>query len=310
GPPAIRCAARGVVAVRPTANATAVSLESEHVRVRLTPAFCSSFGLFVRLMVGPPPRSLAADAAAAALMREGRPPNSFTFELKVRTVDVDFFTGPCCPSAVSAAFVVGGVSMKQHATAAGAPGAGSRASFQMSFEAVEATQRRDPSRNAPALPYEAAQLIGAFVGHGGAPGVFSAWLSARKRPGGSSQAGPTYVQPFLVALGSSSATAQAFSVVSTSSGPRHRLVNSLSLRLTPMMLAWYPPTFRILMGHYNRFAANAFRSFRSRADMPRRRIAVLSYDIDIQGCSAVLLASLADSARGVHLSAGKVTFKE
>ncbi|CBN76641.1 conserved unknown protein [Ectocarpus siliculosus] len=279
GPPAIRCAARGVVAVRPTANATAVSLESEHVRVRLTPAFCSSFGLFVRLMVGPPPRPLAADAAAAALMREGRPPTSFTFELK-------------------------------HATAAGAPGAGSRASFQMSFEAVEATQRRDPSRNAPALPYEAAQLIGAFVGHGGAPGVFSAWLSARKRPGGSSQAGPTYVQPFLVALGPSSATAQVFSVVSTSSGPRHRLVNSLSLRLAPMMLAWYPPTFRILMGHYNRFAANAFRSFRSRADMPRRRIAVLSYDIDIQGCSAVLLASLADGARGVHLSAGKVTFKE
>ncbi|CAM9544192.1 unnamed protein product, partial [Ectocarpus fasciculatus] len=281
GPPAIRCAARGIVTVRPTANAIAVSLESEHVRVRLTPAFCSSFGLFVRLMVGPPPRPLAADAAAAALMRGGRPPNSFTFELK-------------------------------HATAAGAPGAGSRASFQMSFEAVEATQRRDPSRNAPALPHEAAQLIGAFVGHGGAPGsgMFSAWLSARKRPGGTSQAGPTYVQPFLVALGSSSATAEAFSVVSTSSGPRHRLVNSLSLRLAPMILAWYPPTFRILMGHYNRFAANAFRSFRSRADMPRRRIAVLSYDIDIQGCSAVLLASLADGARGVHLSAGKVTFKE
>ncbi|CAN0569886.1 unnamed protein product, partial [Ectocarpus sp. 12 AP-2014] len=77
-----------------------------------------------------------------------------------------------------------------------------------------------------------------------------------------------------------------------------------------MMLAWYPPTFRILMGHYNRFAANAFRSFRSRADMPCRRIAILSYDIDIQGCSAVLLASLADGARGVHLSAGKVAFKE
>ncbi|CAN0117440.1 unnamed protein product, partial [Ectocarpus sp. 12 AP-2014] len=279
GPPVIRCAAQGVVAVRPTANTTAVSLESEHVRVRLTPAFCSSSGLFVRLMVGPPPRPLAADAAAATLMREGRPPNSFTFELK-------------------------------HATAAGAPGAGSRASFKMSFEAVEATQRRDPSRNAPALTYEAAQLIGAFVGHGGTPGVFSAWLSARKRPGGSSQAGPTYVQPFLVALRPSSATAQAFSVVSTSSGPRHRLVNRLCLRLAPMMLAWYPPTFRILMGHYNRFAANAFRSFRSRADMPRRRIAVLSYDIDIQGCSAVLLASLADGARGVHLSAGKVVFKE
>lgn len=309
-PPAIRCAARGVVAVRPTANATAVSLESEHVRVRLTPAFCSSFGLFVRLMVGPPPRPLAADAAAAALMRVGRPPNSFTFALKVRTVDVDFFTGPCCPSAVSATFVVGGVSMKQHATAAGAPGAGSQASFQMSFEAVEATQRRDPSRNAPALPHEAAQLIGAFVGDDGAPGMFSAWLSARKAPAATSHAGPTYVQPFVVALGSSSAIAKAFSVVSTSSGPRHRLVNSLSLRLSPMMLAWYPPTFRILMGHYNRFAANAFRSFRSRADMPRRRIAVLSYDIDIQGCSAVLLASLADGARGVHLSAGKVTFKE
>ncbi len=316
-PPAIQCAARGIVTVRPGENATAVFLESEHVWVRLTPAFCASFGLFVRFMVGPPPRPLEPDSPQAIAAR-GRPPNSFTFELKVGTVDVDFLTGPCSPSAVSAAFVVGGVSLRQHATGAAAPEAGSQASFEMSFDAVEATQRRDPWRNAPALPQEAAQLIEAFLGRavgggdGAAPGsrVFSAWLSARRgERGRGGTPGLSYMQPFLVALGKNE-DAQAFSVVTTSSGPRHRLVNSLSLRLAPVLLACYPPTFRILVGHYNRFAANAFRPFRSRADMPLKVIAVISYDIDIRGCSAVLLASLVDGARGIHVSAGEVTFKE
>lgn len=316
-PPAIRCAARGIVTIRPGENSTAVSLESEHVGVRLTPAFCASFGLFIRFMVGPPPRPLAADSPLALAARD-RPPNSFTFKLKVGTVDVDFLTGPCCPSAVSAAFVVSGVSMRQHATGAALPEAGSQASFEMSFEAVKATQRRDPWRNAPALPQEAVQLIGAFLGEvpgsaeGGAPGyrLFSEWLSARKGADGRSDAiGSSYMQPFLVALGGNT-SAQAFSVISTSSGPRHRLVNSLLLRLAPVLLVCYPPTFRILVGHYNRFAANAFRAFRSRADMPRRRIALVSHDIDIRGCGAVLLASLVDGARGIHVSAGEVTFKE
>lgn len=318
-PPAIRCAARGVVMIRPSENSAAVSLETEHVGVRLTPAFCASFGLFIRFMVGPPPRPLPADSALALAAR-GRPPNSFTFKLKVGNVDVDFLTGPCCPSAVSAAFVVSGVSMRQHATAASAtlPEGGSQASFGMSFEAVKAMQRRDPWRNAPALPHKAVQLIGAFLaelpgsGDGGAPGhgLFSEWLAARKGAERRSDAiGSSYTQPFLVALGGKTA-AQAFSVMSTSSGPRHRLVNSLLLRLAPVLLVCYPPTFRILVGHYNRFAANAFRPFRSRADMPRRRVARVSHDIDIQGCGAVLLASLVDGARGIHLSAGEVTFKE
>lgn len=318
GPTAIRCAARGIVTIRPSTNATVVSLHSEHVHVRLTPAFCASFGLFVRFMVGPPKPPLSAESALAIAARD-RPPVSFTFELKVRTVDVDFLTGLCDPSAVSAAFVVHGVSMRQHATGAAVPEAGSRASFEMSFEAVEATQRRDPWLDAPALPHKAVQLIGTFLGKvpasggdGVAPGdsLFWAWLSARKRADGAS--GPTgtaYTQPFLVALGTNS-SGQAFSVKTTSSGPRHRVVNSLSLRLTPVLLACYPPTFRILVGHYNRFATNAFRMFRSAADMPPRRIAVISYDIDIRGCSAVLLASLADGARGLQLSAGEVTFKE
>lgn len=318
GPTAIRCAARGIVTVRPSTNATAVSLHSEHVHVRLTPAFCASFGLFVRFMVGPPPRPLPAESALAIAARD-RPPVSFTFELKVRTVDVDFLTGLCNPSAVSAAFVVRGISMRQHATGSAAPEAGSQACFEMSFEAVEATQRRDPWLDAPALPQKAVQLIGTFVGkvsknggHSGAPGagLFSAWLSARKRAeGGSGRIGTCYTQPFLVALGTSS-SGQAFYVKTTSSGPRHRAVNSLSLRLAPVLLVCYPPTFRILVGHYNRFAANAFRMHRSRADMPRRRIAVISYDIDIRGCSSVLLASLVDGARGLQLSAGEVTFKE
>lgn len=318
GPTAIRCTARGIVTIRPSANATAVSLHSEHVRVRLTPAFCSSFGLFIRFMVGPPPRPLSAESALAIAAR-GRPPVSFTFELKVRTVDVDFLTGMCNPSAVSAAFVVGGVSMRQHATGATVPEAGSRASFEMGFEAVEATQRRDPWLNAPALPQKAMQLIETFLGKDpgsrgddGATGagLFSAWLSARKRAeGGSGRIGTSYTQPFLVVLGTSS-SGQVFSVQTTSSGPRHRVVNSLSLRLGPVLLACYPPTFRILVGHYNRFSTNAFRMYRSRADMPRKQIAVISYDIDIQGCSAVLLASLVDGTRGLQLSAGEVTFEE
>lgn len=317
-PAAIRCAARGIVTIRPSKNATSVSLESEHVGVRLTPAFCASFGLFIRFMVGAPPRPLAADSALALAARE-RPPKSFTFKLDVGAVDVDFLTGPCCPSAVSAAFVVSGVSMRQHATGAALPEAGTQASFKMSFEVVKATQRREPWRNAPALPQEAMQLIGIFLGKapesadGGTSAeyrLFSEWLSARK--GGERRSDaikPSYTQPFLVALGRNTA-AQAFSVASTSSGPRHRLVNSLSLRLAPVLLVCYPPTFRILVGHYNRFASNAFRMFRSRADMPRRRVALVSHDIDIRGCGAVLLASLVDGARGIHLSAGEVTFKE
>lgn len=318
GPTAIRCTARGIVTIRPSTNTTAVSLHSEHVHVRLTPAFCASFGLFVRFMVGPPKPSLPAESALA-IAAKGRPPVSFTFELKVRTVDVDFLTGLCNPSAVSAAFVVRGVSMRQHATGEAVPETGSRASFEMGFEAVEASQRRDPWLDAPALPHKAVQLIGTFLGKvpgsegdGVASGdsLFWAWLSARKRAeGGSGPTGTAYSQPFLVALETDS-SGQAFSVKTTSSGPRHRVVNSLSLRLKPVLLACYPPTFRILVGHYNRFATNAFRMFRSRADMPRRRIAVISYDVDIRGCSAVLLASLADGARGLQLSAGEVTFKE
>lgn len=326
-PPAIRCAARGIVTLRPNANATAVSLESEHVRARLTPAFCAAFGSFIRFMVGPPARPKSGDstALAAALRISHVPPKVFTFKLRVRGVDVDFIGDPCSPSAVSANIVVGGVAMKQKSVGEVLPGAGSKASFGMSFDTVEATQRRGPWRNAPAIPREAALLIRAFLGQAPLSGsdgdmsggdLFSAWLSARKGPGDERGAvGPSYTQPFIVKLEEGGRQAdgtieEAFSVLSTSSGPRHRLVNSLSLRLTPILLACYPPTFRLLVGHYNRFGGNAFRSFRSRADMPPRRIAVISYDIDIRGCGAVLLASLADGARGIHLSAGVVTIKE
>lgn len=328
-PPAIRCAARGIVTIRPAANATAVSLESEHVRARLTPAFCTAFGSFIRFMVGPPPRPrpTSGDSTALASSRTSHVPKVFTFKLRVRGVDVDFIGDPCSPSAVSANIVVGGVAMKQKSVGETLPGAGSKASFGMSFETVEATQRRDPWRNAPAIPREAALLIRAFIGQvplsdsdGDMSGgdLFSAWLSARKGPGGEHGAvGPSYTQPFIVRLGDegrgadgNKVSSEAFSVLSTSSGPRQRLVNSLSLRLTPILLACYPPTFRLLVGHYNRFGGNAFRPFRSRADLPPRRIAVVSYDIDIQGCSAVLLASLATGARGIHLSAGVVSIKE
>ena len=327
-PPAILCAARGIVTIRPAANATAVSLESEHVRARLTPAFCTAFGSFIRFMVGPPARPTSGDSTAlAAASRICHVPKVFTFELRVRGVDVDFIGDPCSPSAVSANIVVGGVAMKQKSVGETLPGAGSKASFGMSFETVEATQRRDPWRNAPAIPREAALLIRAFLGQvplsdsdGDMSGgdLFSAWLSARKGPGGERGAvGPSYTQPFIVRLGEEGREAagkkvlgEAFSVLSTSSGPRRRLVNSLALRLTPILLACYPPTFRLLVGHYNRFGGNAFRPFRSRADMPPRRIAVISYDIDIQGCSTVLLASLANGARGIHLSAGVVSIKE
>lgn len=327
-PPAIRCAARGIVTLRPAANATSVSLESEHVRARLTPAFCTAFGSFIRFMVGPPLRPTYGDSTAlAAASRISHVPKVFTFKLRVRGVDVDFIGDPCSPSAVSANIVVGGVAMKQKSVGETLPGAGSKASFGMSFETVEGTQRRDPWRNAPAIPREAALLIRAFLGKvplsdsdGGMSGgdLFSAWLSARKGRGGEHGAvGPSYTQPFIVRLSEegrgadgTEVSAEAFSVLSTSSGPRQRLVNSLSLRLTPILLACYPPTFRLLVGHYNRFGGNAFRPFRSRADMPPRRIAVISYDIDIRGCSAVLLASLADGARGIHLSAGVVSIKE
>ncbi|CAM9091454.1 unnamed protein product [Hapterophycus canaliculatus] len=284
GPPAIRCAARATVAVRPNTNATSVWLQSEHVRVRLTPAFCASFGSFVRLMVGPPPRPEAIDAAA---LTRDQPPISFTFEL-------------------------------DHAVGAASSAAGSQASFRMSFETAEATQRRDPWQNAPALAQSTVELVKDFLGdtsgsgYSDAPGscVFLAWILARKGARRTGTTGrPVYSQPFLVALGTAPG-AETFSVMSTSSGPRHRLVNSLSLRLSPVMLACYPPTCRILVAHYNRFVANAFRAFRSRADMPRKRVAVVTYDIDIRGCGAMLLASLADGARGIQLSAGEVTFKE
>lgn len=318
-PPSIRCAARGIVKTRPSSRATSVSLQSEHVRVRLTPAFCASFGSFVRLMVGPPARPSTMPVLLAETTYSQ--PESFTFTLGVLEADVDFITDPCCAGAVSSNVVVGEVSMRQKTTGAVSPGAGSQASFEMSFETVKATQRREARRNGPALPQAAIKRVGAFLGPvpgrsgGDSSGfdIFSAWISARKQmqPGNHTR-GTLYVQPFIIALGMGGGAnaARAFSVVSTSSGPRHRLINSLSLRLAPMLLACYPPTFRELMACYNRFAGNAFRLFRSRADMPRKRIAVVSYDIDIKGCGAVLLASLADGARGVHVSAGVVRIKE
>lgn len=335
-PAAIRCSAQGVVTTRPRENAVCVSLETEHVRVRLTPAFCSSFGSFIRFMVGPPARprtSFDADGSVALL----RVPEKFTFELKVGTADVDFFTGPCSPWAVSANIVVGAVFMRHRVTGAITPEAGTAASFEMGFKTLQGTQRRDPRRSAPAFPEDVAQLIGDFLGpapgggnvsddaSGGVGGreggrdQFFAWLSARNEPERREDEVETlYKQMFIMSAEKNSngtgdvaaATTQAFSVVTRSSGPRHRVVNRLELRLAPVLVACYPPTFRLLVGHYNRFGGNAFRPFRSRSSLPKRRIAVVLYDVDIRGCSAVLLASLADGARGIHLSAGVVSVKE
>lgn len=320
-PPVITCAARGVVTLTPSSNATSVSLHSEHVYARLTPAFCAAFGSFVRFMVGPPSRRTFATSTAASLTDgvDRKAASCFEFGLGVREVEVDFVTGPCSPWAVSANVLVGGLQMRQKSTAATSLRDGSQASFELSLDAVESTQRRDPCHNAPALPQGAIQLIRTFLepearSDGDRSGVdlFSAWLSARKRARrGNAADERATVQPFIVALRDGGATAaQAFSVTSTSAGPRHRLVNSLALRAAPLLLACYPPTVRLFVGHYNRFERNAFRSFRSRADLPPRRICVMSYDIDIRGCSAVLLASLAAGARGIHLSAGVVRVKK
>lgn len=323
-PPVIRCAARGVVAIRPGANATSVSLDSEYVRVRLTPAFCAAFGSFVRSMVGPPLRPSLTGPTALEIARSGYVPKCFTFELGLRKANVDFFTGPCNPWTVSSNLIVGGFFMRHKLVGAISPGTGSQASFRLSFETIKATQQRDPHRNAPAFPQKVVRLIGTFLqpfpGSSSALSgfdLFSAWLLARKEADGRDETiGTLYSQPFIITLDDcgdedrENAVGQVFSVMTTSMGPRHRLVNSLSLKLAPILLACYPPTFRLLVGHYNRFGANAFRLFRSHADLPRKRIAVVSYDVDIRGCSAVLLASLATGARGIHVSAGIVTFKE
>lgn len=318
-PSAIRCAARGVVTLKPTINATSVSLESEHVHVRLTPAFCAAFGAFVRFMVGPPARPVIADAADSTNPNK-RPAASFRFELGVREVDVDFETGPCSPWGVSANLLVGGVLMMQQTTTGNSPARSNVASFEMAFEKVEGTQERHPGRNAPSLPQEIVSLIRSQVGSGYGNDafsfyVFTKWVAERTRVGVRGDAhGAALVQPFVIPLegGAERAPikARAFSLVSTTSGPRHRLVNSLTLKISPTLLACYPPIVRLLVGHYNRFGGQAFRSFRSRADLPQRRIGQVNHDVDIRGCSAVLLASLATGARGIHVSAGQVTVKE
>ena len=331
-PPAITCSARGNVGTRTSANKVHVALVTERVRVRLTPRFCASFGMFVRFMVGPPKRPPpAADSTAPAAVPRAITPASFTFELWVREAEVDFLAGPCNPGGVSSHVLVGEVSMKQNTLGEASPGEGIKTSFEMAFQSLRGTQRRDARRNAPALPKVAAQLIDAFLGptvdSGGGDGggiergvdVFLAWVArASLRKGEENKNGccgkrrSLYVQPFIIPLGSSASTprTRAFSVVAKTWGPRQRLVNSLSLRLAPVLLACYPPTFRELVSSYNRFGSNAFRSFRSRTDMPPRRIAIVHYDVDIRGCGVVLLASLANGARGIHVSAGVVEVKE
>lgn len=327
-PPSIRCSARGIVTSRPSLRKVRVALDSDYVRVRLTPSFCASFGSFVRFMVGPPARSPPPEdsSATSATLQEEIVPESFTFEMRLREADVDFLASPCNPGAVSSNVMVGGVSMSQTTLGAASSGEGSRSTFVMSFESISGTQRRDTRRNAPDLPQVAVRLISAFVestpgssntgddeGGGGKRTVnlFSAWVSARRQDGSGGGEG-VYVQPFIIPVedATESPRTHAFSVVAKTWGPRHRLINSLSLRLAPTLLACYPPTFRELVSSYNRFGGNAFRSFRSRADMPPKRTAMVHYDVDIRGCGVVLLASLADGARGIHVSAGLVEVKE
>lgn len=324
-PPSIRCSARGIVTSRPHLRKVHVALDSDHVRVRLTPSFCASFGSFVRFMVGPPARSPPPEDNPT-ISAEEIIPESFTFEMRLGEADVDFLASPCNPGAVSSNVVAGGVSMSQTTLGAASPGEGSRSTFVMSFETISGTQRRDTRRNAPDLPQVAVRLISAFVesspgssntgdeGDGGgnrAVKLFSAWVSAKRKEGSGGGKG-VYVQPFIIPVedATDSPRARAFYVAAKTWGPRHRLINSLSLRLAPTLLACYPPTFRELVSSYNRFGGNAFRSFRSRADLPPKRTAVVHYDVDIRGCGAVLLASLADGARGIHVSAGLVEVKE
>lgn len=319
-PPAVRCNAKGFVSLKPSIDATAVSLQSEHVRGILTPAFCASFGGFVRFMVGPPPNPQAAPPRATVIHR--RNPPTFSFELGVRQADVDFETGPCSPWGISTKVVVDGLLMKQQTTSQRSPGAGSHSAFSMSLEAIQGTQTRHPLRSAPALPERAVSLIlGYAQGHAArdtpGTGVFVRWVARRKRrpmraDGG--LGGTVLSQPFLMALdevgNTRAAKGHAFSVLATTSGPRQRVVTGLTLKGSPMLLVWYPPTVRLMMEHYNRFSAQAFRSFRCRAHLPRKKIAVSLYDVDIRGCSVILLASLAVGARGIHVSAGHVRMKE
>lgn len=332
-PPAIRCAARGIASLRPAVNAISVALESEHVQARLTPAFCSSFGSFVRFMVGPPPAKPTAATSSTVASRGigvdsgvGHTALSSNFDLRVRQVVADFVTSPCSPWAVTANLIVGGVAMRQKSTAAASisPATGSEACFEMSCKNIEGTQRRDPRRNAPVIPREAVALIGEYLkrrhpeGHNCAAHVFFNWLAARREvtrtvaDEGSGGNGQPFVIPLKGKAGGNAAAtgAQAFSVITTVSGPRQRLVNSLTLRIAPMLLACYPPVVRLLVGHYNRFGGQAFRSFPSRSNLPRKKVGLMTYDVDIQGCSAVLLSSLAVGARGLHVSAGEVTIKE
>lgn len=317
-PPAIHCAARGIVNLKPSMNATSVSLDSEHVKVRLTPAFCASFGSFIRFMIGPPAaRSSALGNSTTTVSTTteggGGPPVSFSFELRVREVIADFVTGPCSPWAIAANLIVGGVLMRQKVIAAapGSPAVGSTASFEIAFDKLEGTQRREPGRNAPFLPQETVTLIGKFLKRGPGKELFKAWLAARKN---SRRSDAVIVQPLVIALGSvgsgAATDSQALSVISTTTGSRERLMNSLTLRLAPTLLAFYPPVVRLLVGHYNRFGGQAFRTFRSRSDLPQKKVGVMRYDVDIRGSGAVLLASLAVGARGVHISAGQVTVKE
>lgn len=326
--PAIRCAALGVVRLRPSANATSVALESDDVKVCLTPAFCASFGSFIRFMVGPPPVPPSPNAgnspatmSPTAGVGDFSTPASFSFELKIGQVIADFVTGPCNPWAISANLIVDGVLMRQSSTAAppSSPASGSSASFEISVEKLEGTQRRDPARNAPALPQEAVGLIREFISRTPALDVFIEWLAARKNRRLSDSAN---VQPFVVALHGSSGSSngngngraatdgRAFSVVTTTRGPRQRLMNGLTLRLAPTLLAFYPPIARLLVGHYNRFGGQAFRSFRARSQLPRRKIGVMTYDMDIRGSGVVFLASLAVGARGLHIFAGQVTVRQ
>ncbi|CAN0195027.1 unnamed protein product, partial [Discosporangium mesarthrocarpum] len=168
--PMVGCVVRADILAGPGRDCF-VSLRCNEMAVCLAPESCAAFGAFMRLMIGPPSSSRGRDDAARhgrarreclapspSLLPPSLPPVTFKLELLVGHVDVDFVPGPCSPSAVVAAVAVRGTTLR-HWSEVHAGGGPKQSLITMELCEVEGSQRRDPTRNAPALPQAAVSLI-------------------------------------------------------------------------------------------------------------------------------------------------------
>ncbi|CAM9174195.1 unnamed protein product, partial [Choristocarpus tenellus] len=269
--------------------------------------------------------------------------NVFEVRLTMGSVAVDFVTGPCCPSAVAATVHVGGAVMQQRSEAYG-QGGPRESSIMMEFGSVDGLQWRDHRCNAPVFPHTLVAHIMAFVGgseidsevlaagqgNNSGKATFLRWLGGRKAEGARLSGRTPFSCPLVVPLLRKSGDGEAI-------GPKHTLyvcstttissqgqeTSHLKLEIEPTLLACYPPTICLILSHYTLFMRHLCRPWSLPARPPSRgdesgtelessgchenNPVVEIFDVNVQGCAAVILTSLSPNATGIHLRAGQVT---